>query len=230
MERFLFISDTQLPFAHTQALNFCKRVQREFKIPNENVYHVGDETDSYHGSLHQKSPDADMTPKQELAEARKQLREWYKAFPEMKLAISNHGLRWVKKAIDADIPSQVIKCYRELIEAPKGWHWKERWNIQGSKTKMTMIHGLGYSGMNGHRNAAMDLGTNVIMGHLHSFAGINYINTDQRSIYGFNVGCLIDPESFAFAYGKYNRSKPVLGCGVVLSGGMTPIFIPLGGI
>lgn len=230
MDRFLFISDCQIPFEAEHALAFCKRVQKEFKIPPENVYNVGDELDLYHGSMHKKSPEAELTPKQELFEARKKLKEWYRQFPEMKLAVSNHGMRWVKKAIDADIPSQVLKCYRELIDAPKGWQWKDRWNIQASKTKIAMIHGLGYSGMNGHRNAAIDLGQNVVIGHLHSHAGINYINTDGRSLWAFNTGCLIDVESFAFAYGRYNRSKPVLGCGVVINGGTTPIFIPYGEI
>lgn len=225
-DRFLFISDLQIPFEAEHALAFCRDVQREFKIPSENIYNVGDELDLYHGSLHKKDPDANLTPGQELLLSKKKLKEWYKAFPEMKLAISNHGLRWLRKAFDADIPSQVLRSYRDLIDAPRGWSWKERWVIDGGRTKMLMIHGMGYSGQAGHRNAAIDSGMNTIIGHLHSNAGISYINTEDRRIYGMNVGSLIDINAFAFKYGKYSRNKPVLTVGVVLDGGLTPILIP----
>lgn len=229
-DRYLFLPDLQIPYEAEHALKFCKRVQAEFKIPEENIYNVGDELDLYWGSTHKKDPDADMTPRQELRESRKKIAQWIKAFPIMKLAISNHGLRWLRKAFEADIPSEILRSYRSIIDAPKSWIWKERWNIQASRARIAMIHGMGYSGQNGHRNAAMDLGCNVVHGHLHSHAGISYINTDGREIYGFNVGCLIDTSSFAFKYGKYNRSKPVLGCGVVINGGTTPIFIPYGSL
>jgi UDP-2,3-diacylglucosamine pyrophosphatase LpxH len=225
-DRYLFISDLQMPFEAPGALEFCKETQREYKIDDDAVYNVGDELDLYHGSMHKKDPDAELTPNQELELARQKLLKWYKAFPKMKLATSNHGLRWLRKAFDADIPSQILVPYRKLLRAPSGWQWKDRWNIQGKARKMSMIHGLGYGGMYAHRHAAMDLATNVIHGHLHSNAGISYINTDEVSRWGFNVGCLIDNEAFCFRYGKHFRHKPILGLGVVLDGGMTPMFIP----
>lgn len=224
--RYLFISDLQIPFEAPLALKFCKAVQKEFQIPNENIYNVGDEVDLYFGSLHKKDPDAPITANQEFEIARKKLKEWYRAFPQMKIATSNHGMRWLRKAFEADIPSQVLKGYREMLDAPQGWVWKDRWNIDAGKAKIAMIHGLGYSGMNAHRQAAMDLGCNVVHGHLHSNGGIAYINTDGRQIWGMNVGCLIDEAAFAFKYGKWNRNKPVLGVGVVLDYGISPHFIP----
>lgn len=225
-DRYLFISDLQIPFEAEHALKFCKSIQREFGIPPENIYNVGDELDLYHGSLHKKDPDADLTPGQELLLSRKKLREWYRAFPQMKLAVSNHGLRWLRKAFEADIPGEVIRCYRDLIGAPKGWVWKERWLIQAQRAPIVMIHGMGYSGQQGHRNAALDEGMNTVIGHLHSNAGISYINTNVRSIWGMNTGCLINTEAFAFKYGKYARNKPVLKVGVVIDGGLTPILLP----
>ena len=67
---------------------------------------------------------------------------------------------------------------------------------------------------------------NLVMGHLHSNAGISIVSTHGQRIWGMNVGCLIDNEAYAFAYNKYTRQKPVLGVGVVVDGGLTPIFIP----
>ncbi len=225
-DRFLFISDLQIPFAAPKALAFCKSVQKEFKIPAENICCVGDEVDEYFGSQFKKDPDALHTPNSEIRVSREMLQSWYKAFPLMKLAISNHGLRWAKKAFEAEIPSQMLKPYQEIIGAPSGWVWKDRWLIKGAKVPILMIHGMGYGGQSGARNAAIDAGMNTVIGHLHSHAGVSYVNTVGQKIWGLNTGCLIDEKAYAFNYGRDMRHKPVLGVGVVLDGGLTPLFIP----
>ncbi len=208
------------------ALDFFRYVVKHYDIPDENVMHAGDEADQFHGSMHEKGADYALTPTQELKLTKEILKEWYAAFPKMKLAISNHGLRWVKKASHAEIPSQLLQDYRTIIEAPRGWQWREEWVIP-TKKPFRLIHGMGYSGRNGARNAAIDAGMSTAIGHLHSFSGIDYINTQSLGIWGMNVGCLIDGESFAFNYGKYNRQKPCLGVGVVFNEGAMPVWVPL---
>lgn len=194
------------------------------------MMHVGDELDQFHGGMYEKGSEYELTPKQELKAAKEILKEWYATFPKMKLAISNHGLRWIKKAAHAEIPSQLLRDYRQVIEAPEGWQWREEWIIP-TKHRFRMIHGMGYSGRNGARNAAIDAGMSTVIGHLHSFAGIDYINTQITDPYAFpmwafNTGCLIDPESFAYSYGKYNRQKPCLGVGIIFNEGSTPLWVP----
>lgn len=222
---FLAISDAQIPFHAHGALDFCLYLKRHYKIPDENVLNVGDELDQFHGGMYPKGADYEMTPNQELKAAKEILKEWYAAFPKMKLAISNHGLRWVRKASHAEIPSQLIRDYRQIIEAPEGWQWQEEWIIP-TKHPFRMIHGMGYSGRNGARNAAIDAGMSTLIGHLHSYAGIDYITTQRLLIWAFNCGCLIDIEAFVYAYGKYNRQKPCLGAGVIFGEGSTPIWLP----
>lgn len=224
-DRFLFISDLQIPFEAPKALDFCLAVQKEFKIPQEHVYNVGDEVDQYFGSAYQKDPNGWHTPRSEIAASREKLLRWYRSFPQMKLAISNHGLRWAKKAFDAEIPSEMLRPYQEIIHAPPGWIWRDSWTIK-TQYPIKMIHGMGYSGQGGHRQAALDFGINVVIGHLHSHAGVALIKTQGQRIWGMNTGCLIDDEAYAFAYNKTSRQKPILGCGVVVDGGLTPIFIP----
>lgn len=225
MDRFLFISDLQIPFEAKHALKFCQAVQKEFRIPKENVFNVGDEIDQYFGSAYQKDPNGWYTASSELSATRDKLRAWYKAFPDMRLAVSNHGLRWAKKAFDAEIPSQMLRPYQELIEAPAGWKWREEWLVK-AKHPFRVIHGMGYSGQSGTKNAAIDSGMSTVMGHLHSFAGVWPIRTGGLKIWALNTGCLIDEEAYAFQYGKYSRNRPVLGVGVVLDSGLTPLFIP----
>lgn len=225
-DRWGFISDLQIPFEAENALPFVRAVEKEFKIPRQNWANVGDETDQYFGGRWPKDPDAEHTPLSELAESIERLKEWYAAYPRMLLAESNHAARWANKAVEAQIPSQLMKAYREVIQAPATWKWAPSWVIKMAKADVMMLHGMGYGGMYAHRHAAVDHGMNVVHGHLHSNAGISYIVNEGRRIWGMNVGCLINSERYAFKYGKHIRHKPVLGIGVVVDGGLTPIFVP----
>lgn len=225
-DRFLFISDTQEPFAHRNAIPFCKAVQKEYGVLDSNVFHVGDEVDQYFGSLYTKDPDAWHTPNSEIRETLERMQQWYAAFPQMKVCTSNHGQRWQKKATAAEIPSQMMRAYQELIEAPPGWIWRKQWLIQ-CKYPIKVFHGVGYGGMYAYRTAAMDSNVNTVFGHLHSNAGLAHIRTFDKRVWGLNVGCLIDENAYAFRYNKEQRNRPILGCGVVIDDGLTPIFVPL---
>lgn len=227
-DNYLAISDLQLPFEHEKALKFCKYLQRHFKIPEHNILNVGDEVDQYWGSLYKKDPNALFTPSSEINITKDKLKQWAKAFPVKRVAISNHGMRWAKKAWEAEIPKQMIRGYQEVLGIPKAWQYKYSWVIRAEKRPFTMIHGMGYSGISGHRNAAIDKKMSCVIGHLHSHAGVAVVkNADQHEIWGMNTGCLIDETSFAFHYGRDMRYKPAIGCGVILNGGMTAMWIPL---
>lgn len=224
----LVIPDLQIPFENEKALSFCASLKRHYGVPDENVLNVGDETDGYHGGSWPKDPNGTLTPRGEIAVAREKLKEWAGVFPEMKLAISNHGLRWMRKASGAEIPSEVIRNYEEIFQMPSGWKWKEEWKFSDLKTPFRMVHGQGYSGVNGHRNAAIDAGISTIIGHLHASGAVSYINTmGGKQIWAVNAGCLIDVDAYAFEYGKYSRNKPVLGATVICDSGRIPIWIPL---
>lgn len=226
MQRALFISDTQIPFEAPSSLPFVKAVAREFKIPKDAIFHVGDEVDHYFGGGWDKDPDASHTPLAEIKEARAKLKAWYAAFPSMKLAVSNHGLRWARKASAAGIPSTMMRAYQEILGAPKGWVWRDHWDIKMDRRKVHMFHGIGYSGQTAYRQAAIDKGVSVVFGHLHATAGIAHIVTDHGQRWGMSVGCLIDAKAYAYAYSKHSKFKPWLGVGVVIDGGLTPLLIP----
>ena len=225
----LIISDLQIPFENAKALDFCIYLKRHFNIPLENVLNVGDETDCYHGGNWPKNPDGTLSAHGELAIARDKLKQWGAAFPLMKIAISNHGLRWVRKAAAAEIPSQMLLAYEKIFEMPEGWKWQYEWRFKDLKYPFRLIHGMGYSGKDGARNAAMDSKMSTVIGHLHAHAGVSHVHNrgmDQR-IFGFNVGSLIDKEAYAFEYEKQNRIEPCLGAGVIFNEGKTPVWMPL---
>lgn len=216
----------QIPYEHPDALRFCLQVQKEFKISKDNILNIGDECDLLWASLYKKSPDWKSSPLHELETLRRRMKSWVKHFPKMRLCTSNHGLRWIRKAIDSDIPSDLLRSYGEIIGAPSTWKWSDEIRID-CKHKFLLRHGSGYSGASGARNAAVDSQMSVAIGHLHAFAGVSYINTWGASPrWGMNVGCMVDSKAIAFEYGKYSRNRETLSVGVVLNGGSLPIVVP----
>lgn len=224
-ENYLIFSDWQEPFGAEKAVQFGLYLKRHFKIKDENVYNVGDETDQYFGGMWKKSPDAKHTPNSELADTLERLHAWYAAFPQMKLCISNHGTRWMRKAAEAEIPSQMLRRYEEVIQAPKGWVWKKHWRVNAKKPFM-VEHGDDWGGPMPHLNAAIHNGLSTAMGHHHSKAGIEHIKTNGMEVWGMVTGSLIDFEQYAFDYARNAKFKPKLGSGVVLDGGKMPIWVP----
>ena len=216
----LVIPDTQAPFHHPDTIPFLKAVKRKYKC--KEVVHIGDEIDfSPISTSFMPDPDG-IGFKEEFKQAIAFMKKLYKAFPKVKVCVSNHTMRPFKKASDAGLPSVFLKSYREFLQAPKTWEWRDEWEIDG----ILFIHGMGFSGQNGHVKAAEKHRQSTVIGHIHSSAGINYLNNRKNHlIFGFNVGCLIDLKSYAFNYGKNFPNKPTLGCGVIING--KPIFVPM---
>ncbi len=224
-ENYLVIPDLQIPFEADGALDFCLELKERFKVKDEHVLCVGDEVDQYFGSLYKKSPAAHHTPGSEIDDAKTKLKEWYKAFPKVMVAESNHGQRWAKKAAEAEIPSQMMRKYQDVLEAPKGWRWQRTWVVDASKKKFGMTHGMGYSGVFAHRQLAINSGMSMLHGHL-THAGIAHVKTELMDIWGMCVAALIDVDAYAFHYGKDNKFKPNLGAGIVADGGTAPLWFP----
>lgn len=216
--RILVIPDLHAPHAHPDALVFVRGVAK--RLRPQQVVCIGDEIDSHAIARWPADPDLDSAGP-ELTRAVEQLRPWYAAFPRVKVCHSNHTYRpWIR-ARESGLPSRVIRSPREVLEAPKGWEWAHRWEIDG----ITFVHGEGYSGAMGALTAAVRNRTRVVIGHLHGYAGAVWSHGWHDAIWGLNVGCLIDPNAPAFAYAKTSPNRPSLGCGVIEDG--TPRWIPL---
>lgn len=227
MDNYLCISDLQIPFEHEKALEFCKYLKKHYKIQDEHVICLGDETDQYFGSLFKKDPDGVYSAKTEIDITIEKLKHWYTAFPIMKLAVSNHGQRWQRKATEAEIPSQLMRKYEEWIHAPKSWIWRKHWLVKASKMNFIVEHGDDHSGANFHINMALHNGLSTICGHHHSKAVVEHFTTHYQKLWAVVSGCLIDFDQYAFHYARKHAKKPTIGATVILDGGRTPLFIPL---
>lgn len=233
MSRWLVISDLQIPFEAAKALEFCRDVAKDLKVPlrstdlrDGGVICVGDELDNYYGSRYPKSPEARHTARSEFQESYEKLREWKAAFPSMWICASNHGARWDDRQEEAGVPLPYRKHYTQALDYPKTWRLAKKWVIN-SKHRWQAIHGLGYSSMYSYRMIPLHQGISTAFGHLHSSAGIAHINptvdgTGAR--WGLNSGCLVDPTAYAFKYGEDCQFKPVLSIGAVVDDGLTPLL------
>jgi len=216
--RVLVISDTQFPFQHKDYLKFLRAVEKKYKC--DKVIHIGDEVDFHAISNWDSDPDG-YSAGDEFITAKKELKNLYAAFPVVKACISNHTDRPYRKAFKHGLPRDFLKSYADLLEAPPGWEWGEYWIID----EVQYEHGEGSSGRNGAIKAAEQNMRSTVIGHIHSHAGIQYTANPRFLIFGFNVGCLIDRHTYAFAYGKKFKAKPIISCGVVIEG--IPILIPM---
>lgn len=210
--------DLQMPFHHRDALDFLAAVMKKEK-PSVHV-NVGDEVDFHALSDWDHDPDG-MSPGDELRTAKKALEDLYQLIPKTFVCTSNHTARPFRRAKKYGLPAAFIRDYKEFLHAPRGWLWASDFEID----RVVYEHGEGYSGQQGALRAALANMQSTVIGHLHSFAGISYSANSKHLIFGFNVGCLINRHAYAFAYGRYQPQKPILGCGIIDRG--IPKFIPM---
>jgi hypothetical protein len=211
------------PWDHRYARDFLCRVRDKFKP--DRIVNLGDEVD-LHGFSAKWPADPNLhSPARELELARESLARYYKEFPNVDVLESNHGARIFRKVLVSGLPRMVIKRYSELFGWPKGWHYAgDHLIIDG----VYYTHGEGISGGSWHL-AHQKLKCSVVLGHLHSRAGVIYSVTKRYKHFVLNAGCLIDTENEdgPFAYGKHIIEKPVLGCGLIVNGEQA-MFIPMG--
>jgi hypothetical protein len=165
-------------------------------------------------------PDGD-SPGAEYVKALVDMHILYKEFPNVRACISNHTARPYRRAFKFGIPSTFLKGYAEFLEAPGGWAWADRWEIDN----VLYEHGEGCAGKFAHLKAAEENMQSTVMGHLHANAGVAWSANPKALLFGMAVGCLMDTRSYACRYGRTFKRKPILGCGVVQNG--LPLFVPM---
>jgi len=220
----MFIPDLHFPYHLDDAIKFCIKVKDDFNIPTENVFQAGDMEDNFFLGAYPKGADMPHTPDQELEHARKLIKEMGKAFPMLNICSSNHASRYFRKAAGGELPTQVLRSYRELFNYPSLWDVQECY-VVNTKKPFIAFHGEGFSDKTG-RSQIMHFGMSTVFGHLHSGATVTWMNTHTQDLWAMNAGCLIDHSQYCFHYAKQAKLKPSLGVGVILDNGRCPIWVP----
>ncbi len=215
----LVIPDQHFPFNHIDIFKFLAAVKSAYKP--DKVVNLGDEIDAHSMSMHDHSPDL-HSPNDEMEMAIVRLKHLYKLFPEVDILESNHGSLVYRRAAKNGLPNRVIKSYREILEAPKGWHWHQDLILQGSDgEEILFCHGLAADALKNSKNKSM----RYCQGHHHSRFEIQYWANSKKLFWGVTSGCLIDYKSLAFEYGKLMLNKPILGATIIKNG--YPLLIPM---
>jgi hypothetical protein len=216
MVRVLSFSCLHTPFDLDGYADFLNDTRKMYKT--DHAVCLGDEMDFHRISFHDKEPSA-MGAIEELALAKKRLKKYMQIFPKLDVCISNHASRPFRLAAQVGIPKDFIREYADFMGAPKGWSWRDEYEIDG----VLYFHGEGFP----HAKRAMEKKMqSVVMGHLHTQAGVSYYATKLQLIFGLSVGCGVDQKSYAFNYAKHIPAKSVIGCGVVADG-RHAMFVPM---
>lgn len=209
--RVLAIPDLHSPFILPGAFEFVAYIKKEYGC--DKIVFLGDEFEHHALGDWDHDPDG-YSAGHELKRAIKELQPWYKTYPNASVCTSNHTSRIYRQCFKHGIPVAYIKTYQEWTEAPKGWKWGDRWEVDS----VQFIHGDNFSGPQGALKAAEKHRQSTVLAHIHSYAGIQFSATERDLVFGMNAGSLLDKDTYAGAYGKKFPIKPVISCGVVLYG------------
>lgn len=220
-ERILHIPDQHAPYHHKDALRFLAAVAMEYQP--DLVVNAGDELDFHAMSFHDSDPNLDSAGA-ELEAGKKWLHKLERMFPNTLVCDSNHGSMAFRRAKAHGLPVQLIKSYREVVfpnGGGEGWHWAESWRVRTALGDVLFKHQASGSIL----SDAAHNDCNLMVGHNHGNYSVEYTASSSRLYWGAFGGCLIDKDSYAFAYGKHSLRKPVLGCTMILNG--RPTLIPM---
>lgn len=213
-------SDPHIPFNHPNYLQFCKDTFKRYGVGQ--VVCAGDLVD-HHAISRFLTETCAKGAYDELDMAIAEVKKYVKAFPKVRMCIGNHDTIPVRQAATVGLGERFLKPYSELLEIPKTWTIEEEFILNNVLYK----HGINCAGKDGALNSAIQERMSTVIGHSHAFGGCKYSANPRNIIFGMNVGCGIDIDAYAFAYGKHAKYRPTLGCGVVFNDS-SAIFVPMG--
>lgn len=202
--RILVIGDLHCPFEMEGYFEYCLETYDRHAC--NQVIFIGDLIDSHATSRHETDPDG-LSAKTELDIAIEDLQKWRDAFPVADVIIGNHDRVVMRRAFSSSIPSIWIKSFNEVLGT--SWNWTERIEYDG----VQFVHGEGGTARTKAKN---DL-QSTVQGHIHTQAYVEWMVGNKAKLFGMQVGCGLDRETYAAAYAKHYK-KQAIGCGVVIGG------------
>lgn len=210
--RILVISDMHLPYTVEGLIPFLQGLKNKYKPTR--IICVGDELDYHANSFHDNDPDL-LGAGCELTSALKTIAVLHEMFPKLDLLDSNHGSMIHRKAKHHGIPRHHIKSYNEVLGVGEGWKWHEDLTIVLPDGKPVYFHhGKTADGI----KMSQTIGMSCVQGHHHNEFSTRYWANSLGLYFSLQVGCLIDNDSYAFAYNNVNLKRPIIGCALIIDG------------
>jgi len=211
----LVFSCTHIPFERPGYLEFLQKIKKKYNC--KRIICNGDLVDEHGLSFHDHDPDG-YSAGLEGSVAKRTLKSWIKAFPEMVLVIGNHDARPMRVARKSGIPNRAIKTLNEMWDLPDSWQWAFKIQLNG------VIYKHGGGGKYPYANAAYNHSMSCVTSHAHSVMGISYHANEEKKWWGMGIGSGLNDKTYAMEYGRDFDRKSIIGCGVVLNQGKTPIL------
>jgi len=208
--RVLVIGDLHEPFCLDGYLYFC--IEQKEKFNCNKIVFIGDVIDNHFSSYHETDANG-LGGSDELEFAIKKIARWRDAFPVATVIIGNHDRIIMRKAQTSSVPTKWIREYKDVLEVDQ-WDFVDRIVIDD----VQYIHGEAGTARTKCKSDMMS----TVQGHLHTQAYTEWVVGQKFKVFGTQVGCGIDHNSYAMAYAKRGK-KPAIGCVVVLNEGRTPI-------
>jgi len=209
--RVLVIGDLHEPFGRDGYLEFCK--QAFVKYECNRVVFIGDIIDNHYSSFHDTDPDGHSAAR-EFALAEERIKRWYRAFPNAKVCIGNHDLIPNRKVFNAGVSELWVRKIGDVLNVPN-WEFGEEFVIDD----VLYTHGTSRKA----RNRAKEDFRSVVQGHYHSESYIEFFVGESFKIFAMQIGCGVDRNTYAMAYGKHFK-KMHINVGIVLDDGHLPIL------
>ncbi len=215
--RILFISDMHIPYHHPGLMPFLAGLKLRYNPTR--VICLGDELDKHALSFHSSDPDL-KSAGDELRAALPFIAELHAMFPEMDIIDSNHGSMVWRKAKEHGIPRHYIKSYNDVLQVGKGWVWHNDLTIVLPETdtlpeqKVYIHHGKTADAI----KTSQAMGMSHVCGHFHESFGVKYWANPNGLYFAINGGCLINDDSYAFAYNNVNLKRPIIGTPLIIDG------------
>jgi predicted phosphodiesterase len=215
----LVFSDTHIPFNHPNFLQFLKDTYAKYNCGP--IVCLGDLVDHHALSRHD-SEGCAKSPYDELNMALEEVKKYVEAFPNVKMCKGNHDEIVVRQSKTLGIGERFLKSFSELYCIPDTWDIADEHIING----VLHVHGINCGGKDGAINKSVKECMSTVIGHSHAYAGCKYHANARDLMFGLNVGCGIDINAYAFAYGQHSIDRPIIGCGVVYNSSHAE-FIPM---
>lgn len=210
----LHLPDPQAPFQHPKYVDFIWKLTKKHK-PDFFV-HQGDGLDFKY--LKYASVNDPETGEQQHIRTLTFYSQLYDIIPKCIVLDSNHDDRHYKTAEKAGIPKFHLKTLSELISAPKGWTWVDRYETP----LMVCEHGHRFGMVNGldglSRKAFEKNVKSTVVGHFASLLGVKYVPSWFGTRFFMSVGCLIDINSYGMKFLHEFHIPPAMGAGVSFDG------------
>ena len=217
--RILFISDLHLPYHHPDSFAFLQYLKDKYQPTR--VICLGDELDKHGLSYHDHDPDL-YSAGHELQASLPLIKQLEEMFPVMDILESNHGSLVWRKAKTNGIPKQYIKSYNDVLGVGKGWKWHFDMTLDLPDGTQCYVH---HGKASDILKLSQQMGMSAVQGHYHTDLGARFWANPNGLYFGMQCGCLIDRESYAFAYSNVNIKKQLIGTGLIIDS--LPIVEPM---